>query len=101
MNLMDKRILGDSSDEAPAVVAHAGGLVMAWRGSGNDQLNVMVSENGIDFVVATRTPSTTPAIWLRPWLRIKVGCSSPGRDRATTTSTSRSWCQTPSPAACP
>jgi hypothetical protein len=51
MNLVDKRILADSSDEAPAVVAHAGGLVMAWRGSGNDQLNVMVSENGIDFVV--------------------------------------------------
>ena len=51
MNLVDKRILDDSSDETPAVVGHAGGLVMAWRGSGNDQLNVMVSENGVDFVV--------------------------------------------------
>lgn len=33
MNLMDKRILGDSSDEAPAVVAHAGG----WSWPGEDQ----------------------------------------------------------------
>jgi hypothetical protein len=54
----DFRILGlgpvvtlpESTDFSPAITSHQGQLVLAWRGSGNDQLNLAVSsDNGATF----------------------------------------------------
>jgi hypothetical protein len=43
-------VLGDSSDAGPAIASHNGRLFLAWRGSGNPQLNLMVStDNGATF----------------------------------------------------
>lgn len=47
--LVDKVILGDTSTQGPSLVSHAHGLVLAWKGSGNDNLNVMFSDNGASF----------------------------------------------------
>ncbi len=48
--LVDKAILGDTSDCAPALASHDGRLFIAWKGSGNDNLNLMFSEdNGHTF----------------------------------------------------
>ncbi|MDQ6868689.1 MAG: hypothetical protein M3178_09895 [Pseudomonadota bacterium] len=38
--------LGDTSEEAPALASHNGRLFLAWKGAGNDNLNVMSSNNG-------------------------------------------------------
>jgi hypothetical protein len=44
--ISNKVILGDTSPFAPALAAQGTQLVIAWRGDGNDNLNVMVSTNG-------------------------------------------------------
>jgi hypothetical protein len=38
-----KVILGDTSDTSPAIASHGGRLFLAWKGSGNDELNIAVS----------------------------------------------------------
>jgi hypothetical protein len=38
-------VLSDSSDNGPALAFHDNALFLAWRGSGNDNLNVMVSDD--------------------------------------------------------
>jgi hypothetical protein len=38
--LVNKVILGDTTDQAPALVSHFGCLFLAWKGSGNENLNV-------------------------------------------------------------
>ena len=46
-----KTILAESSDTSPAIASHGGRLFLAWKGSGNDQLNIAVSTNdGHSFV---------------------------------------------------
>jgi hypothetical protein len=48
--LEDKIVLGDTSDEGPTLASHGGRLFLAWKGSGNEQLNMMFSEdNGATF----------------------------------------------------
>jgi Domain of unknown function (DUF1929) len=44
--LEGKVVLGDSSDERPALASHDGRLFLAWKGSGNSQLNLMFSDDG-------------------------------------------------------
>ncbi|NVK78978.1 hypothetical protein [Streptomyces morookaense] len=44
-DLTDKVVLGDTSDEAPALVSHDGRLFLSWKGSGNPQLNLMFSDD--------------------------------------------------------
>ena len=45
-----KVILGDTSPLSPSLASVNGNLYLAWRGDGNDQLNVMVSsDNGRSF----------------------------------------------------
>ncbi len=41
-SLFGKIILEDTSDQGPALASHdgQGGLVLGWKGSGNDNLNV-------------------------------------------------------------
>ncbi|MEO6502436.1 MAG: sialidase family protein [Jatrophihabitantaceae bacterium] len=39
-------VLGESSDAGPAVASYNGRLFLAWRGSGNPQLNMSVSNDG-------------------------------------------------------
>lgn len=46
----DKVVLGDTSEQAPALISHNGRLFIAWKGSGNDNLNLLFSEdNGASF----------------------------------------------------
>ncbi|HEX2295711.1 MAG TPA: M64 family metallopeptidase [Actinomycetota bacterium] len=48
--LEDKVVLSDSSGRGPALASHDGRLFLAWRGSGNPQLNLMFSDdNGATF----------------------------------------------------
>jgi hypothetical protein len=48
--LEGKVVLGDSSEAAPALASHNGRLFLAWKGSSNDNLNLMFSEdNGASF----------------------------------------------------
>lgn len=48
--LVGKVILGDTSTQGPSLVSHAGRLALAWKGAGNDNLNVMFSSNnGVSF----------------------------------------------------
>ena len=39
-------ILDETSDNGPALAFHDNALFLAWRGSGNDNLNVIVSDDG-------------------------------------------------------
>ena len=48
--LSNKVILSDSSDRSPAIASHNGNLYLAFKGSNNENLNVMVStDNGATF----------------------------------------------------
>jgi hypothetical protein len=40
-----KVVLGETTDRAPAIVSNDGRLFLAWRGSGNNQLNLAFSED--------------------------------------------------------
>ncbi|HEV2387204.1 MAG TPA: glycoside hydrolase family 18 protein [Candidatus Acidoferrales bacterium] len=44
--LANKIVLGDTADGSPALASHDGRLFLAWKGSGNDNLNVMFSSDG-------------------------------------------------------
>jgi hypothetical protein len=49
--LEGKVVLGDSSEQAPALASHNGRLFLAWKGAGNHNLNLMFSnDNGATFV---------------------------------------------------
>ncbi len=41
----EKVVVGETSDAAPALASHDGRLVLGWRGSGNGQLNLALSED--------------------------------------------------------
>jgi hypothetical protein len=40
-------ILGDSSKQGPALASHNGRLFLAWKGAGNDNLNLISSRDGV------------------------------------------------------
>ena len=42
--IVNKMILRDTSNEAPALASHDNNLFIAWKGSGNDNLNLMYSQ---------------------------------------------------------
>ena len=42
----NKVILGDTSPVSPALAILEGNIYLAWKGDGNDNLNVMVSTDG-------------------------------------------------------
>jgi hypothetical protein len=44
--LTNKVILGDTSPFSPSLASHDGRLFIAWRGDGNDNLNIMLSSDG-------------------------------------------------------
>jgi kumamolisin len=55
----DHVVLADSSDAGPALVSHGGRLFLAWRGSGNTQLNMGVSDdNGRTFSTSVLSDSS-------------------------------------------
>lgn len=64
--LEEKVVLGDTSEAAPALASHNGRLFLAWKGSGNDNLNLMFSEdNGASFrgkTTFSETSSHGPAL---------------------------------------
>ncbi|MDX2100182.1 MAG: hypothetical protein SFW36_20590 [Leptolyngbyaceae cyanobacterium bins.59] len=65
--LEGKVILGDTSEQSPAVASHNGRLFLAWKGAGNDNLNLMFSDdNGASFrgkkTFPTETSHQAPAL---------------------------------------
>jgi hypothetical protein len=64
--LTDKVTLGDTSSTSPALASHQGRLFLAWKGSGNDNLNLMFSEDGGRTFVGKRifgdTSDSAPAL---------------------------------------
>jgi hypothetical protein len=58
----NKVILGDTSPVRPALASLNGSLYLAWKGDGNDNLNVMVStDSGQTFGNKYTSPETSPA----------------------------------------
>ena len=50
MAIRNKVILAETSSDSPAIVSRGGRLFIAWKGSGNDNLNIMFSDdNGHSF----------------------------------------------------
>lgn len=62
----NKVVLGDTSPLSPSLASAGGQLYLAWRGDGNDLLNVMVStDNGASFghkLVPAETSSQAPVL---------------------------------------
>ena len=62
----NKVVLGDTSPLSPSLASAGGTLYLAWRGDGNDQLNVMDStDNGATFghkFVSAETSSQAPVL---------------------------------------
>jgi Astacin (Peptidase family M12A) len=65
-SLSEKVTLGDTSDASPAIASHNGSLYVAFKGSGNDNLNVAVStDSGVSFggkYTSGETSSDSPAL---------------------------------------
>jgi hypothetical protein len=67
-SISNKVILSDTTDASPAIASHNGNLYLAFKGSGNDNLNVMVStDNGASFSdarkhISAETSSDSPAL---------------------------------------
>jgi hypothetical protein len=60
--LRNKRIFADSSDQTPALASNTTGLLMAWSGSGNPQLNAAISHNkGAGFIGKSIFPDSSDA----------------------------------------
>jgi hypothetical protein len=64
--LSSKIVLSETSDNGPALAFHNGALFLAWRGSGNDNLNISASDDrGGSFhgkLVSTETSDDAPAL---------------------------------------
>jgi len=64
--LSNKVILSDSSDHSPAIASHDGNLYLAFKGSNNENLNVMVStDNGSTFGrkhISSETTTDSPTL---------------------------------------
>jgi Astacin (Peptidase family M12A) len=63
--LVNKKTLGETTDNSPALTSHTGFLFMGWRGSGNDNLNVSLSaDDGSTFAgrAISDTSSDSPAL---------------------------------------
>ena len=62
----NKVILGDTSPVSPSLASCNGLLYLAWKGDGNDNLNVMVSaDNGVTFgnkMISPETSDDSPAL---------------------------------------
>jgi hypothetical protein len=58
---LSKQTLGDTSPRSPALASLNGRLYIAWKGHGNDNLNVMYStDNGQTFGHKFTSPETSP-----------------------------------------
>jgi hypothetical protein len=63
--LVNKVTLGDTSPFTPSLASHDGRLFIAWRGDGNEQLNIMFSSDAQHFggkFISNETSSEPPAI---------------------------------------
>src|SRR5262245_3735043 len=64
--LINKVTLGDTSPFSPALASHDGRLLIAWKGDGNNHLNVMFSSDGGRTVggkhVSDETSTDSPAL---------------------------------------
>jgi hypothetical protein len=66
LSLTNKVILADTSDYRPAIASHAGNLYLAFRGSGNENLNILVStDDGASFAgkfISSETSTDAPTL---------------------------------------
>jgi hypothetical protein len=64
--ISQKVIVGDTTDASPAITSHNGNLYLAFKGAGNENLNVMVStDNGATFGrkhISNETTTDSPAL---------------------------------------
>jgi hypothetical protein len=78
-----KVVLGDTSPLSPSLASAGGALYLAWRGDGNDNLNVMVStDNGATFghkLVSAETSSQAPVLGTFKGA-LMIGWSGDGND---------------------
>jgi hypothetical protein len=59
--LANKTILGETSPKSPAIASLGDMIVIAWKGDGNDNLNIMYStDNGRTFANKYTSPETSP-----------------------------------------
>jgi hypothetical protein len=57
----NKAVLGDTSPASPCLVNNGNALYLGWKGDGNDNLNVMYSEDGgHTFGNKVTSPETSP-----------------------------------------
>jgi hypothetical protein len=56
-----KLLPGDTTEEALAIVSHGARLFLAWKGAGNDNINLMWSSDGIALAGKVTLPETTDA----------------------------------------
>jgi hypothetical protein len=65
-DLINKVIVGETSDAGPALTSHQDRLYLAWKGSGNDNLNVASFSSGniLDKVILAETSDSGPALEL-------------------------------------
>lgn len=66
VSLSNKIILGETTDASPAIVSHNGNLYLAFKGSDNENLNIMIStDDGASFGgkhVSSETSTDAPAL---------------------------------------
>jgi hypothetical protein len=61
LGISSKVVLGDTSSTGPSLAALNGYLFLSWKGSGNDNLNVMFSQNnGANFTGKMTAGETSP-----------------------------------------
>jgi kumamolisin len=57
--LLGRVVMADSSSEGPALASHDGRLFIAWKGSGNAQLNILASDDDGKTIAARQTLNQT------------------------------------------
>ncbi len=56
-----KTLPRETTETAPAIASHEGRLFLAWKGAGNDNINLMWSSDGIGFSTPVTLPEATDA----------------------------------------
>ncbi|MCP3720802.1 G1 family glutamic endopeptidase [Paraburkholderia sp. CNPSo 3281] len=81
--IFNKTILGDTSPVRPALALLNGSLYLAWKGDGNDNLNVMVStDGGATFgnkLISGETSTAAPALGVNDG-ELFIGWKGDGND---------------------
>ena len=84
VTLPNKHILEETSDTSPALASFEGRLFIAWKGSGNDNLNVAFSsDNGATFSgkhTSSETSDSAPALAVLDGQQLCIAWKGSGND---------------------